>query len=296
MIDVVPLRFGTAFKKAFRDPEVLSAFVRDATGISVDLKQVQQEYTYKEPIGRVNVTYDLFAEDTTHRTIVELQHIRDDDSFDRFLYYHLLAIIEQVHGHANYHFDREVITLVVLTRAPRDPRWRFDLAELPFDVRDSNGTSLGFFGHRLVFVNARCVSSTTPAALRPWLAVVEDSLDGQVDEKQHPNALIKRVINEIRVERLDPNEAMHLAEENGWEIAKKEAREAGHDEGEARGRAAGRAEAIVDLLVSRNLPVSDAVRTCLFACRDLPRLKQWLLQATTVASAEALVLEDEATP
>ena len=242
MIEVISLRYGTAFKKAFRDPEVFTAFVRDATGVSIDITEVQQEYSYKETIGRVKIEYDLFAEDTKHRTIVELQHIRDDDTFERFLYYHIIALIDQVHGHQRYAFDRDVITLVVLTRDIRDKRWQFDWAEVNFDVHNVQGTALGIFNHRLVFVNARRVSATTPAALRPWLEMVEDSLDGKVDEGRFTNDLLQRVIQRIRVDRVDPEEAMRLKDEATWEVAKADARADGERKGRADGLADGLAE------------------------------------------------------
>jgi len=105
MIDVVPLRYDTAFKKAFGKPEVFCQFVKDVLGIEIHVDRVIAGWRYPEPVGFVDIEYDpslrsrmtfLFAEDTDKRVIVELQHVREEDLFDRFLYYHLIALAQQV--------------------------------------------------------------------------------------------------------------------------------------------------------------------------------------------------------
>jgi hypothetical protein len=98
MRKVIPLRYGTAFKKAFRKPHIYSAFVRDILDIEFEAKEVFEEYAFHPPVGRVNIRYDLFAEDPARRVVVEMQHIRDDETLDRFLYYHLIGQVEQVQG------------------------------------------------------------------------------------------------------------------------------------------------------------------------------------------------------
>lgn len=52
---VVPLRYGTAFKKAFSDPEVFSAFVRDVVGLELiedSLDDTIDESAYPHPLMR----------------------------------------------------------------------------------------------------------------------------------------------------------------------------------------------------------------------------------------------------
>lgn len=61
------------------------------------------------------------------------------------------------------------------------------------------------------------------------------------------------------------------------------------DEGRAAGRAAERAAAILDLLELRGVPVSDAVRGEVLACRDLPVLEHWFRRAAKMKSAEAVI-------
>ncbi len=55
---MTPLRYGTAFKKAFGDREVFSRFASDVLGITVDVPVVHTEYSYPEAVGRVKVEYD----------------------------------------------------------------------------------------------------------------------------------------------------------------------------------------------------------------------------------------------
>ena len=64
----------------------------DLLGISLNIDIVKTEYEYPESVGYIRIKYDLFAEDTEQRTIIEVQHIKHRDFFDRFLYYHLIGI------------------------------------------------------------------------------------------------------------------------------------------------------------------------------------------------------------
>jgi hypothetical protein len=63
VVTVVPLRYGTAFKKAFGDPEVFSAFVRDVIGKEFHFNRVEQEKGLLAPRGAIDIRFDLYAED-----------------------------------------------------------------------------------------------------------------------------------------------------------------------------------------------------------------------------------------
>jgi hypothetical protein len=43
MKKVAPLRYGVIFKKAFCDPEIFSAFVRDVTGVKIEIDRVETD-------------------------------------------------------------------------------------------------------------------------------------------------------------------------------------------------------------------------------------------------------------
>ncbi len=244
VIDVVPLRYGTAFKKAFSDPEVFSAFVRDVLGVDLEFTCVEQEKAFLPPVGKVDVRFDLFGEDLKHRAIVELQHVREDDAFSRFHHYHLVAQIEQVTSSKQYNVDRTVYTIVVLTRLPDDEHLRFDLASQSSDIITHDGRPLGLFKHRIVFVNPRALASTTPAALRSWLELIEDSLDSHIDESAYPNPLFQKVIHAIETNRMSPQEMYRMKEEAIWENSKAESEQKGLKKGRNEGRNEGRDEGL----------------------------------------------------
>jgi hypothetical protein len=238
MLTVVPMRYGTAFKKAFSDPRAFSALVKGALDIDFRPERIEQEHSFRPSVAHVNIAYDLFAEDIQQRTIVELQHVRDDESYDRFLYYHCIGLAEQIITSDSYRFPRKVYTLVVMTRWPNEPRLQFGRAVGNIDPVTDEGKKLGVYEHRLVFVNARAPSSMLPKGLRQLMALVEDTLDGQVDETKYPDELSQQILRQIEKSKLTAEENATLKEEATWEQAKRETAA----EAEARGKAAGARE------------------------------------------------------
>jgi hypothetical protein len=140
---VIPLKFGAMFKQAFSQPEVFNHFVQDVLDISFHAETIHTEYEYPEPIGFVRSSYDLFAKDEDKRIIVEIQHIKEDDFFDRFLYYHLISLVEQAGGYDEYRFNQTVYTIVVLTSTPRDGSVNFSCAISDMNPIDEYGKEEG---------------------------------------------------------------------------------------------------------------------------------------------------------
>jgi len=151
-MQVIPLKYGTIFKRAFGQPDVFCQFVKDVLNIEININKVHTEYEYPEPIGFVRSKYDLFAEDTEKRIIVEIQQVKEDDFFDRFLYYHLISMVEQVGGFQEYGFDRTVYTIVVLTSTPRDGSINFSCAVSDMNPVDEYGRTVEVYPHRLVLL------------------------------------------------------------------------------------------------------------------------------------------------
>jgi hypothetical protein len=253
VIHVVPLRYGTPFKKAFSDAEVFSGFVRDVTGVELEFTRIEQEKEFLAPSGAVDIRFDLFGEDTKHRVIVELQHVREIDMFARFHYYHLVAQIEQIASHKDYTAKRTVYTIVVLTRLPEDEHLRFDLASQSSDIVTHDGKALGLFQHRIIFVNPRAITATTPAPLRKWLELFEDSLDERIDEVNYPDPLHRRVIDAIEVDHLTPKERYFYKEEAIWEDTRTTDRKEGLKEG--------RRDGIVDLCDAYGITLDEPRKT-----------------------------------
>ncbi len=235
MLKVIPLRYGTIFKKVFGDREVFNRFVSDALDMTVEVDAVHQEYRYPTPVGKVNVEYDLFGEDVARRVIVEVQHIRERDFFDRFLHYHLVSVVEQAESHEQYRIERDVFTLVVLTTQPKERELQFSVAVSDMDPVSEQGTRVGVYRHRLVFLNPKAVNARTPARVRPWLELIADSLDGEVDETHYPDPTMQRALRNAVTRSVSPDELARIKDEAAWEATKAEARSLGRAEGEAKG-------------------------------------------------------------
>jgi len=157
-------------------------------------------------VVRVKVEYDLFGEDLEHRSVVELQHIREQDFFARFLHYHVVSIVEQAHTHEDYRSARTVYTVVLLTTEPRAKDLRFSVAVSDMDPVSEQGARLGVYRHRRVFLNPKVINAQTPPAARRWMELIADSLDGEVEDARYPDPMMKRVLGAIRDEVLSPEE------------------------------------------------------------------------------------------
>jgi flagellar biosynthesis/type III secretory pathway protein FliH len=109
-----------------------------------------------------------------------------------------------------------------------------------------------------------------PVGLRSLMALVEDTLDGEVDETKYPDELSQRILRKIEKSKLTAEENATVKEEATWEQAKREAateakalglregREAGEREGEARGKAEGLRAAVLDLCEVLGLELTEA--------------------------------------
>jgi predicted transposase/invertase (TIGR01784 family) len=206
-------------------------------GIEININKVHTEYEYPEPIGFVRSKYDLFAEDTEKRIIVEIQQVKADDFFDRFLYYHLISMVEQVGGFQEYGFDRTVYTIVVLTSTPRDGSINFSCAVSDMNPIDEYGRTVDVYPHRLVFLCPRKVNDKTPPLIKKWLNFIEDSLDGEMDEVDYPETLWKKIMAAIYKHSISPDLLSEIKDDAAWEKAKirfvAEGREEGREEGRA---------------------------------------------------------------
>ena len=215
-MEVIPLKYGTMFKRVFSQPETFCRFVNDVLGINIHVDKVHTEYQYPEPIGFVRSKYDLFAEDSEQRIIVEIQHVKEGDFFNRFLYYHLISLVEQVAGYQQYAFDRTVYTIVMLTSTPRDGSADFSYAISDMNPVDEHGKTLAVYPHRLVFLCPRQLNANTPPAIRKWLALVEDSLDGQMEESEYTEDWAKHILADIRKRGIDPDLLSEIKDDAAW--------------------------------------------------------------------------------
>ena len=210
MKQVMPLRYGVIFKKAFSVPEIFTAFVYDFLGIKMEITQVETEKSFDPPISRVASRFDLFAEDTKNRIIVDIQHERHFDHYDRFLHYHCSAVLEQVANSKDYRHQLKVFTLVVLTSGDRHKK---DIAFIDFDPKDREGNPLKEIPHKIIYICPKYVNEKTPKPFREWMLAIEDSMDEQVEESHYTRPEIRKLFEYIEKDRISPQERARMFEE-----------------------------------------------------------------------------------
>jgi predicted transposase/invertase (TIGR01784 family) len=228
MKEVGSLRYGTIFKKAFSDTEIFTAFVQDIFDIKLEIEKVETEKSFLPAIGQVAARFDLFAEDKKNRVIVDIQHARRSDHYDRFLHYHCIAILEQIPNSYDYKPPLLVYTVVVLTSGDKHQK---DVLIIDFRPRDISGEAVSEIKHKIVYLNPHYVNEQTPALLREWLLAIADSLDEEVDESLYQRAEIHKVFDLIKKETITPEERAQMIEEYHQDKAKRTAFEEGVEKG-----------------------------------------------------------------
>jgi hypothetical protein len=219
MKKVAPLRYGVIFKKAFCDPEIFSAFVRDVTGVKIEIDRVETEKEFDPPVGRVKSRFDLFAQDFKNRVIVDIQYKRYPDHYDRFLHYHCAALIEQASGSEHYRPPMRVLTVVVLTSGDRHHR---DVAITDFEPKDLYGKGLGETRHKVVYLCPKYADDKTPSPYREWLLAIQDTLDGEVDENDYVMPEIRKIFGYIENDSVSPAERAQMFDEHGQTLLDQE--------------------------------------------------------------------------
>jgi len=214
MKQVGSLRYEVMFKKAFCQTDIFTAFVKDFTGVQLEIDKVETEKTFDTRIGKVTTRFDLFAEDKKNRVIVDIQHVRFPDHYDRFLHYHCAAILEQVASSETYTPPLQVLTLVVLTSGDKH---QTDIAVIDFDPKDLQGKGLNELSHKVIYLCPNYVSETTPEPYREWLRAIQDTLDGEVDEISYHHPEIQKIFDLIEKDLISPQEYANMKDEYGYE-------------------------------------------------------------------------------
>jgi len=228
MKNVASLRYGVIFKKAFSDPEIFTAFVKDFLGIGIEIDNVETEKTYAPPIGRVASRFDLYAEDKKNRVIVDIQHERYEDHYDRFLHYHCEALLEQISSSESYRHHLKVFTLVVLTSGDRHKK---DISIIDFDPKDLKGNGLGEIPHKIIYICPKYMNKETPEPYSEWMRAIEDSLDGVVEESEYASSAIRKVFQHIEKDRVSPYDRAKMFDEYNLEEQRLKTKKEGLQEG-----------------------------------------------------------------
>ncbi len=245
MKKVASLRYGVIFKKAFCDPEIFTAFVKDMVGVEIEIDKVETEKEFDPPIGHVNSRFDLFAQDIKNRIVVDIQHERYSDHYHRFMHYHCAAILEQVPSVADYKPTMMVFTIVVLTSGDKYKR---DVSITDFDPKDLKGKPLGEIHHKIMYLCPKYVSKDTPEPYREWLLAIQDTLDEEVDESYYQSPHIQKIFEHIKKDLVSPKERSKMFDEHGQELLYEEEFDKGKTEGFTEGARHRATETAINLL------------------------------------------------
>ncbi len=228
MKHVASLQYDVMFKKAFRDPEIFTAFAHDFLNIDLEIDHVETEKSFSPPIGKVNVKFDLYAEDRKNRIIVDIQHERYPDHYHRFLHYQCAALLEQIATSEDYRPTLKVFTLVVLTSGDK---YRTDISVIDFDPHTLQGKPLGEIPHKVLYICPKYVTDETPEPYREWMVAINDSLDEQVEESEYTRPEIHKIFDYIEKNHITPDERARMFDEFGREAVMEEKIEEGRQEG-----------------------------------------------------------------
>jgi hypothetical protein len=229
MIEVASLHYGVIFKKAFSNPAIFKAFVKDFLDIQLDITDVETEKSFDTPVGSVDSHFDLFAEDKKNRIIVDIQHVRNADHYHRFLHYHCSALLEQVVKSKDYRPKLEVYTIVVLTSGDKHKK---DICTIDFDPVDRDGIKIGEINHKIIYLCPKYVSDDTPEPFREWLRAIDDSLDEKVEIKDYKRKIIKKIFELIKKDKTSPREYAKMKDEYSDELVKQRKFDEGIKKGE----------------------------------------------------------------
>lgn len=200
------------FKKAFTDRLVFKSFVKDIVGIEVEPDKIETEKSFDPKVGSINFRYDIFAEDTEKRVIIEIQKVEYDHNFDRFLHYHLQGITEQQRRSEDYSVERTVYTIVVITAPYKVNKWtnsvyRDEVLISNLNPKNLKGVERKLFNHELIFLNPNYRDDNTPSNYRDWLDLIYESIHNPENPKINlNNDGVKRVATVISMENVTPEE------------------------------------------------------------------------------------------
>lgn len=260
------------FKKAFGDPMVFKAFVKDITGVEMDMSRtkIETEKRFSPKVGNIDFKLDIFAQDLEDRVTIEIQRVEYDYHFDRFLHYFLMTIAELQRTSSDYSIGKTVYTIIILTaKYTINQKNGLPIQDevLISDLNPQNlkGDKLDIFGHKLFFLNYHYRSEDTPQAYNLWLDLIYQSIHNSskptLDMK---NPIVKRVTDLISVDKLTPKELAASKETEGIKIAKilyeNAAKEQGRKEGRKEGKKEGKKQAKIETipkLYRRGLSLED---------------------------------------
>jgi len=242
---LAPLDNETIFKQAFTNKTVFKSFIKDIVGIDIEVDKIETEKKFEPKIGNIDFSYDIFAESTDHRVIIEIQRVDYDYNLDRFLHYHMMAIAELQRKAKEYKIDQRVFTIVVLTAPYRiDEKTHKPLKDevliSSVDPRNLQDKVIPIYGHKLIYLNHHYKNRNTPSNYRDWLDLFYESINNREKYKLNlDHQGIKKAVELIDYDNLSPENRhlMKIEEQRKVVVkldedrAKREGREEGLKEG-----------------------------------------------------------------
>jgi len=273
MVKVASLKYGVIFKKAFSKPKIFTAFVKDMLGIDIEIDKVETEKSFSPVIGKVDTKFDLFAEDKKNRIIVDIQHKRYSDHYDRFLHYHSIALIEQIRNSSNYSTPMKVYTIVVLTSGDKHKK---DITITDFRPMDLDGNYISETPHKILYICPKYLNDKTPKVYREWLMAIEDSMDKEMNRDDYGKEVIQDIITIIETDSVTPQERAKMIKEFSDEEylvdMKEKSREEGREEGMEKGEKKAKIE-IAKTSLKRNIDIATIALITGLSVEEVKKIK-----------------------
>ena len=169
------------FKKAFTNKIVFKAFVKDVLGIDIHIDKVETEKVLPSKVSAIKFKMDLFAEDKASRTVVEIQKVDYDYTYDRFSHYFLANLVDVQRRSDDYSFDQDVYVIVVVTSAYKisditGKPIKKDVLLTDINPQDLNGEIIRMTNHKMLILNPTYIQPNTPEDIADWLNLIKESM------------------------------------------------------------------------------------------------------------------------
>jgi len=211
------------FKHVFTDVEVFSAFAKDVLGIELNIDKVETEKVLPSKVSAIKFRMDLFAEDNDNRTVVEIQKVDYDYSYDRFAHYFLANIIDMQRSSKDYSFEKEVYIIVVVTAAYRISELngkpiKDDVLLTNINPRNLQGQERQMTKHQMIILNTTYVDKNTPQDMKDWMDLIKESMDNP----RNPNINTNKpgIVKAAKLAEIDDLSPEQLAESKIMEMRK----------------------------------------------------------------------------
>jgi hypothetical protein len=211
------------FKKVFTDIEVFCAFVKDILGIEMHITKVDTEKVLPSKVSAIKFRMDLHAEDKEQRTVVEIQKVDYDYTYDRFTHYFLGNLIDMQRDSKTYKFAKDVYIIVVVTAAYRisdkdGQPIKDDVLVTDINPRTLSGETRDMLNHKMVILNTTNVTKDTPENIRDWLDLIIESMKNPSHPKINTKkSAIKKAAKLAQINNISPEQ---LAEAKIQEMRK----------------------------------------------------------------------------